>query len=67
MSKILLSVGLVDPFPSRKIPKYLIISLDFRGVIGWLLKVRGVVSGKMLDSVFWLGVIWIRSDLDGLT
>jgi len=64
--KIFSSVGLVDPFPSKKIPRYLIVSLGLRGIIGWLLKFRGIVSWVVLGDIL-LGKMWIRSDLDGLT
>jgi hypothetical protein len=50
-------VGLVEPFPSKKIPKYLIVSFDLRGVIGWLLKIIGINSELVLGSVFLLDVI----------
>ena len=63
---MILIVGLDEPFPFRKIPKYLIVSFSLRDRICWFLK-----------STKWLGVvlvcefldldIWRRSDLSEFT
>ena len=63
---IILIVGLEEPFPSRKMPRYLMISFGLRGRICWFLKSRKWLEVLLVWEFLDLD-IWRRSDFRGFT